>query len=98
MPKMMPPTSGTDSARTGLSVQPRRQPLAVLQIEKHFVQQIDGRAHAGDDQAGDHADQRRQPDQARFPRPHQGAQAPRYFESGRDSSDQGASPAETHGM
>ena len=44
--------------------QPRGQALAVLQIEKQLVQQIDGRAHARDDQTGDHADQRRQTDQA----------------------------------
>ena len=56
------------------------------------MQQIDGRAHGGDDQAADDADQRRQRDQTRFPRPDEGAQAPGYFKPMGHFSNQDASP------
>jgi len=62
----------------------------MLQIEKQLVEEIDGGAHAGDDQTRDHADQRCERDQARFPRSDDGAQAPRYFDSAGDFSGQGA--------
>ena len=61
--------------------EPRRQALAGLQIEENLVQQIDGGAHDSHHQAGDGADQHRQRDQTRFPRPYEGAQPPRYLES-----------------
>ena len=74
----------------GIEREPRRQPLAVLKIEKQLMQQFDRHAHAGHDNAGNHADQSRQCDQTRFPRPDDGAQPSRDFELGRDSSDQDA--------
>ena len=55
--------------------------LALRQMEEDLVQQIDCRAHRGDDQSSEDADQRRQADKTRFPCSDQGAQAPRYFES-----------------
>ena len=93
MPNMRPPKSGTDTASHGSSDEPRRQPLARLQI---------GRTSRAADRrpmpmpattsSAKHADQRRQHDQAQFPRPHEGAQASRNLQSGGSFSNQGASP------
>src|SRR5580698_5223030 len=56
------------------------------------MEHIDARAHRSHDQARDRADQRRQHDQARFSRPHDGPQPPRYFELTDDPIDQSNSP------
>ena len=58
MPKTSPPSSGTESARTGSSVS-RADSARRAQGETEFVQQIDAHAHGGDDQATDGADQHR---------------------------------------
>ena len=76
--------------------QPPRQPLARRQLEEHLVKDVDADAHAGHDRSAKHADQGRQQDQARFSRPHDGAQAPRNLQSGGSFSNQGASPAEPY--
>ncbi len=79
-PKSKPPSSGTDNASIGLSVSRADSRSPCCRLKNNLVEQIDGVAHGGDDQPADHADQRRKQDQARFPRPHEGAQPPRYFE------------------
>jgi hypothetical protein len=48
------------------------------------MQDIDASAHSGDDQACDRADQRRERDQARFTRSHDGAQTSRYLQLARN--------------
>ena len=58
------------------------------------MENVDADAHAGHDRSAEHADQGRQQDQARFSRPHDGAQTPRNLQSG--FSNQGASPAEPY--
>ena len=73
---------------------PPRQSLARRQIEEHLMEDVDADAHAGHDRSAKHADQGRQQDQARFSRPHDGAQTPRNLQSG--FSNQGASPAEPY--
>jgi hypothetical protein len=72
--------------------EPRRETFAMLQVEEDFVEEVDGRAHRRNDKATDNADQRGEPDQARFSRSHQRAQAPGYLESGCGSCGQNAPP------
>jgi len=53
--------------------QQSRQTHAGLEVKEQAVQDIDPGAHQGHDYAGDGADQRRQCDQARLSRAHDGA-------------------------
>jgi hypothetical protein len=62
----------------------------MLQVEKDFVEKIDGIAHQDDDQPGNDADQRGEQNETRFPRPHQGAKPPGDFHAGRDFTGHGA--------
>ncbi len=48
MPKIRPPSNGTEQRQNGIKRQARRQALAALQVEKQFVQKVDRAAHGGD--------------------------------------------------
>ena len=93
---MMPPESGTRTASHGSSDSRPDSRSPGDRLEEHLVKDVDADAHAGHDRSAKHADQGRQQDEARFPRPHHGAQTPRNLQSGGSFSNQGASPAEPY--
>jgi hypothetical protein len=73
------------------SQQPR-QPHAGIELEEQPMQAVNASAHGGHDQTCDRANQRREHDQARFTRPHQGPQPSRYFQLTDDVIDQSGPP------
>ena len=68
--------------------QQSRQPHAGLEAKQDLVQQVDAGAHRRHDQTGNRSSQRRQRDQTGFPRPHECAQTPWYFQSAGQPIDQ----------
>lgn len=57
-----------------------RQPFAVRDVEKNLVEQADGTAHQHHEKAAQNTDDRREDDQAGFPRADQRAQTARRFQ------------------
>ena len=79
----------------GIESKQCREARARLEVEQQTMQQIHARTHDGHDHARDRANKRRQRDQTRLPRAHNGAQAPRYLQLAGSFVDQGGSPKTT---